>query len=199
MINRYISAAAAGIAVTTALLWVMHILIEVGEAAVVDSGAPHRLVLGRTIVERPVSVDDPEPPVAPVPPVNPPPLVPPTDIDPKGRTTPIPRGLVTPPGPSDTHTLPGYADSAFINIINAQPDYPQIASQKGMEGHVLVQFDVTEIGTVENVVVIKTSSPVFNKAAIKAAYRSRYKAKTVDGVTQRTQGLRKLFRFEMET
>ena len=92
----------------------------------------------------------------------------------------------------------GYANSALINIINAQPDYPIIASQKGLEGYVIVQFDVTEAGAVEYAVVVETTSPLFNKSAIKAAYRSRYKPRSIDGVPQRSYGLKKLFRFEME-
>ena len=53
------------------------------------------------------------------------------------------------------------------------------------------------MGTVENVEVVETSNAVLNKAAVKATYQSRYKPKTVDGVSYSSIGLRKLFRFEM--
>jgi len=116
-----------------------------------------------------------------------------------GETIPvgIPTVPTTPGGLKYVPGMLGNVDSGLINIINAKPDYPLAASQNGLEGYVVVRFDVTEIGTIENVAVVESSSSIFNKAAIKAAYRSRYKPKTVDGVTQRTQGLRKLFRFEM--
>ena len=90
------------------------------------------------------------------------------------------------------------ADNALINIINAEPDYPIAATARGLEGFVIVSFDVTELGTVENVSVVDSSHKVFEKPAIGAAYRSRYKPRTVDGVPQATRGLRKRFRFEMK-
>jgi len=121
-------------------------------------------------------------------------------IESSSDTTPV--GVTgapaTPTTPVLTSGTLGNVDSGLINIINAQPDYPIAASQKGLEGYVIVSFDVTELGTVDNVEILETSSSVFNRAAIKAAYRSRYKPKTVDGTSQRTQGLRKMFRFEME-
>lgn len=199
MIIRYLSAAFVGVAITTALIWVMHILVEVSEAAGTDPGDRRPLVIGRTVIETPTSIDDVQPPERLPPPVDPPPLVPPAEPNGDGETIGIPTTAGTPAGPVFERGVFGPADSALINIITAHPDYPPVAARKGLEGQVIVQFDVTELGTVENAVVVETTSTLFNKAAVRAAYRSRYKPKTVDGVPQRTHGLRKLFRFEMET
>ena len=197
MIIRYLSSAGIGIVVTTTLLWSMNALIDMGETAQTPS-VPHRFPDWiRTDIETPVqeSVKPPdrvtEP--APLPEQRPP-------AEAGGETIPVafPAPPIEPGGPDFRSGLPGNVDSGLINIINAQPDYPVGASQKGLEGYVIVQFDVTGLGTVENVRVIETSNSIFNKAAVKAAYRSKYKPKTVDGVSYGTEGLRKLFRFEMK-
>lgn len=198
MIIRYMSSAGVGIVVTTALLWTMNSLIDMGKPVQTAIKKPHFLEWVRIKTDTDVKTIV-EPPKRVVEAKQPPQLTPPTNLT--GETIPvgIPIGPTAPAGPDFSTGLPGNVDSGLINIINAQPDYPVVASQKGLEGFVVVQFDVTEMGTVENVAVVESSSSLFNKAAIKAAYRSKYKPKTVDGISHRTQGLRKLFRFEMET
>ena len=196
MIIRYLSSAGIGIMVTTALLWSMNTLIDMGETVetpVVKHYFPDWIrVVEDTQIESVIEPPDRVPEPAAVPEQRP--------LDPGGerisvgiRTLPV-----TPAGPTFRTGLPGNIDSGLINIINAQPDYPMAAAQKGLEGYVIVQFDVTELGTVENARVVESSSSIFNKAAIKAAYRSKYKPKTVDCVSYGTKGLRKLFRFEMK-
>jgi len=198
MITRYLSSAAAGLAVTTSLLWVMHFLIESAEP--VEGAERPRLVLDYTRVKEDSIVDTIREPPHPLPePAETPSHAPP--IDPSGKTTPIgvASSATVPTGPTMHAGHWGALDSAIINIINAQPDYPIKASELGMDGYVIVSFDVTEIGTVENVRIVETSHKMFNRAAIKAAERSRYKPKTVDGSAQVTRGLQKLFTFKMET
>ena len=197
MITRFITATAAGMVITAFLIFVMNYLIEVSEA--VESTPRDRMSLEflPQIDDTAVQVDEP-PPVMPDPPVAPPPLVPPTELSPETELIGIRR--LPPAQPVNTHISPilGTANNPLINIIAVQPNYPAAASQRGLEGHVIVVFDVTEMGTVSNVVVVESSSSVFNKAAVNAVYRFRYKARMIDGVPQGSSGLRKLFRFEME-
>jgi protein TonB len=197
MISRFFTAVTAGIVMTTLLIFVMHYLIEVSEA--VESAPKARMVLTflPQLDDTPVKPHEP-PPLRPVPPVAPPPLVPPTS--PNSETPGIGIPLAPPPPPVNQH-VPGKLgtnNNPLINIISVQPSYPLAASQRGQEGHVIVSFDVTELGTVSNVVVVQSSSSIFNKAAIDAAYRFRYKARMVDGVPRPSTGLRKLFKFQME-
>jgi len=197
MITRFISAGAAGLVITAFLVFVMNYLIEVSEA--VESAPRDRMMLKfvSDIEDTEVRIDETAPEM-PSPPVNPPPLVPPTEPAPDFTGLGVPVSLPAPP--VNTHNLPilGTANNALINIIAVQPNYPVAASQRGLEGHVIVVFDVTEMGTVSNVVVVESSSSIFNKAAIDAAYRFRYKARMVDGVPKASSGLQKLFRFKME-
>jgi len=197
MITRFISAAVAGIVMTTFLIFVMNYLIEVSEAVESTPRPRMTLELGRQVEERDVIVEK-QPPVMPSPPAPVPPLTPPTEPNVGTKFIGIRPAPPAPPGNNHIPPVLGTANNALINIIAVQPNYPLIASQRGLEGHVIVVFDVTEMGTVRDVVVIESSSSVFNKAAIDAAYRFRYKARMLDGVPQASSGLRKLFRFEME-
>jgi protein TonB len=102
--------------------------------------------------------------------------------------------------PEPVHGLSGVhtGDGPLVSIMIVQPQYPIAAIRRAIEGTVLVQYDVTPLGTVANVSVVESSNSVFNKAAIDAAYRFKYKPRIIDGVPQETKGLRNLFRFEME-
>ena len=175
----------------------MNYLIEVSEA--VESMPQKKIMLTflPQIDDTPVQPHEP-PPIRPAPPVAPPPLIPPTEPGPETPGIGIPFAPPAPPINHDAPTDLGTNNNPLINIIAVQPNYPLAASQRGQEGHVIVSFDVTELGTVSNVVVIQSSSSVFNKPAIDAAYRFRYKARMIDGVPRASTGLRKLFKFEME-
>lgn len=198
MITRYLSSAATGLAVTTALLWVMHHLIESGQAVMTDTPSRHPVTFVKPIDDTPVRTREPIQRKIPPPPIVPAHTAP---TDPTGKSIPVgPTVLPAPPERTIfSNGFVGFGDGALINIINAQPEYPVRAMTQGLEGYVIVSFDVTELGTVTNVQVVESSSRLFEKAAIDAAYRSRYKPKTVDGVAQGTAGLRKMFTFEMKT
>jgi len=74
------------------------------------------------------------------------------------------------------------ADSSFVPLSRLPPRYPYKAAQRGIEGWVRVEFDVTATGSVENVEVIESDPPgVFDKAAIRAVSRWRFKPRMVEG------------------
>lgn len=197
MIIRYLSSAGIGIAVTTALLWTMNALIDLGETAstprpAIDLPTWVRIIDDsevETIVEPPARL--PEPTEVPE-------LLPPVETTGTIIPVKIPRPPNSPAGPEISYGFLGNPDSAVISIMTAQPEYPMAAINRGLEGYVIVRFDVSELGTVENVEVVESSNPIFNKSAIKAAYRSKYRPTTVDGVSRKTHNLKKKIRFEIE-
>jgi len=197
MMKRYLSAAAVAIGATTSLVWVMHALVAVSHGEPIEPRNGTILKFVSEIDDSDVKTKE-KAPIPPRPPIEPPPPSPPRDAN--GPQLPV--AIYTPaPTPQTTNTKRaafGEGNSALINIINAQPDYPVVASSKGIEGYVIVAFDVTKMGTIENVAVIESSNSIFNKPAKKAAYRSRYKPRTIDGVPQRTDGLSKKFSFVLE-
>jgi protein TonB len=89
-------------------------------------------------------------------------------------------------------------DGPLVPLVRVSPTYPARAQQAGLEGWVLVQFDVLATGTVANIRVVESSAAVFENSARKAAARFRYKPRIIDGVAIETAGVQNLFRFHME-
>ena len=198
MLIRLLSSAAAGLAITAGLFYLMHYLIEISEAAV-DPRPPLTLApWGTTIDDTPLVVDEKWQKRIDDPAVPPPVRVTENYTDNMERTR-IPLAN-TVPGASISRLFgPGMVDSGLMTVVTVRPSYPAAASRRGIEGHVIVEFDVTRTGTVSNVVVFETSNRIFNRSAINAAKKFRFKPKVVDGVAQMSVGVRRLFTFEMET
>lgn len=90
-------------------------------------------------------------------------------------------------------------DGDFLPIVKVAPQYPRRALQKGIEGHVTVEFTVTALGTVIDPKVIDANPPnIFNRAAMNAAKKFKYKPKIVDGKAQAVTGVRNIIRFELD-
>jgi protein TonB len=71
----------------------------------------------------------------------------------------------------------------IIPIVVIRPMYPRDAAMKGTEGWVKVGFIITAIGTVKNPRVIEAKPPrVFNREAIRAILKWKFKPRVVDGV-----------------
>ena len=87
----------------------------------------------------------------------------------------------------------------MVPFIRIAPQYPQAAAAKGIEGYVDVMFDVTALGTTENIRIIAyVPSTVFNKSVIKAVQGWKYKPNVVDGTPVKTRDVRDRVRFAME-
>jgi periplasmic protein TonB len=98
--------------------------------------------------------------------------------------------------PSLPSTLPDRDAMAFVRV---EPDYPVGAVTRGIEGWVLVQFKVNEIGAVADAFVVDSDpANVFDDAALKAVARWRYQPKVVDGAPVERVGLQTVFRFTLE-
>ncbi len=90
-------------------------------------------------------------------------------------------------------------DGEYLPIIKVAPIYPRNAAQRGIEGFVVLEFTVNELGAVIDPVVINAEPPgIFNRAAIEAAKKFKYKPKIVDGKAVPVSGVKNLIRFELE-
>jgi len=79
------------------------------------------------------------------------------------------------------------------------PLYPMRASTRGIEGWVVVEFTITETGSVEDAHVVQADPPrVFDSAAVKAIRRWKYKPKVTGGKPVAQVGVRTLISFELE-
>ncbi len=197
MITRYLTSAALGLTMAFGLLFLMHTLIDTGNAAFSQK---NKTVIERwihpPIEEEPPLVDEPLPRVDPprLPPTN----YPPTSNDNFTGMTGVPILAPEPMGSGPMGSMLSQSDSPLVSIVRVQPVYPPRATALGLEGFVTVGYDVSPAGTVINVVVLESSHPLFEKAAMAAAYRFRFKPRVVDGQPTGSTGMRNRFRFEME-
>jgi protein TonB len=109
--------------------------------------------------------------------------------------------------PSGTPALPAVLETALptadydtplITVMAVEPVYPMRASEQGLEGFVTVRFDVQANGEATNITVVNASHALFERSAVKAMSRFRFKARVVDGVPQPSSGLERRFVYRME-
>ncbi len=101
--------------------------------------------------------------------------------------------------PSDKSILTPSLNAELIAVVDMQPIYPQRAIFRNIEGYVIVEFTVTESGSTEAIRIIEAEpDKIFNKSAIKATARSRYRPRIVDGKPVEVTGMRKMFSFELK-
>jgi len=76
----------------------------------------------------------------------------------------------------------GSISTNVIPLVRIPPRYPMRAANRRIEGWVKVEFTITEQGTVKDAVVIDAQpSKVFNRAALQAIKRWKFKAKIIGG------------------
>ena len=105
----------------------------------------------------------------------------PPKIDPKMDRAPRIEGMgASMPGLnvdlSGGMTMGGVLDGDVQPIVRVPPQYPPSAAQRGLEGYVIVEYTVTRTGSVSDIVVIESSSEVFERPVLEAvaAYRTVY-------------------------
>ncbi|MDC0980465.1 energy transducer TonB, partial [Bdellovibrionales bacterium] len=86
-----------------------------------------------------------------------------------------------------------------LPLVRIEPQYPRKAAMSGKQGWVLLKFDITPMGSV-NQIEILDSKPrrIFNMAAKRALLKWKYRPKIVDGkaVSQLDNKVRIEFRLE---
>ena len=89
-------------------------------------------------------------------------------------------------------------DGEYLPIVKVAPIYPRRALTRNIEGYVLLEFVVTATGAVRNPVVLEAKPPgFFERAAIQAALKFKYKPKVIDGEPIEVSGVQNLIKFEM--
>ncbi len=93
----------------------------------------------------------------------------------------------------------GSADGDYLPIVKVAPVYPSRAIDRGIEGYVIVEFTVTKNGSVKNPQVVEYHpSTIFNKAALAAALKFKYKPRVVNGEPIEVHGVLNKITFQLE-
>jgi len=197
MLTQVTTAVFSGSAVTLALLYLMQSLVAIQPGAESEPRERWELDwLHDPPQEDPPRTIDFSPPEE----IADPPAPPQTHIEPEpsAQRTAVRAWPPRPVSTVITETLNTIPDGPLVAFVRVQPVYPARAQADGIEGYVIVQFNVGADGTVSDVVVVESSDSMFESAAIRAAERFRFKPMVVDGVAVPTYGVQNLFRFRME-
>lgn len=93
----------------------------------------------------------------------------------------------------------GMDTGGAIPHIQVAPKYPSRALTRGIEGFVDVQFDVTEFGATENIRVLRAEPEgVFERSALQAVKRWKYKPMMQDGESVGSPNHRDRIRFKLQ-
>lgn len=93
----------------------------------------------------------------------------------------------------------GSSDGDYLPIVKVAPIYPRRAQSRGLEGFVIVEFTVTKNGSVRDPIVIEAKPEgVFDRAALDAALKFKYKPRVVDGEAMEVSGVQNKISFEID-
>jgi len=195
---------------TVALFWFLGVLVSVD---------PTRTWIPVTRDIDIVRVPVPEPDPIRIPPVRPPivkpqlpPEVPTVTVDSKlvipgnDPSKFLPPGVGTGEGeihpPTGDEVGPGTnsgSDRGAMPQVRIEPDYPQQAKARGIEGWVRFRFTVATDGSVKDIVIIDAEPRrVFDAATIRAVANWKYQPAIKDGKPVEQVGVTVTYRFELE-
>ena len=189
--NKYAAGIGFSSAITLALFFVMVILISLGDTGMkedtsvklADIVMPDRYIdTFMTLVEKPDKPEEQPEDIA-QPELD---LAPLTGID----------VSIAKPKPNFKAGGSFFRDGEYIPLFKVVPIYPRRAQERGTMGYALVEFTITDTGSVENAQTIegycsskRPDDPevqfrpcsMFNSASARAALKLKYKPKIVDG------------------
>jgi protein TonB len=203
--NKYVAGIGLSVLITTALFFVMVVLISLGDSGMkedtsvklADVVMPERQI--DTFI---TEVDKPEKPEEQ-----------PEDIaQPELDLQPLTGLDVSIAKPKANFKAGGsfFRDGEYIPLFKVQPIYPRRAQERGTEGFAIVSFTITDSGTVENAKALEgycgdpqgpeeemRPCTLFNSASSRAALKLKYKPKIVDGKATPVEGVLHRFTFIM--
>lgn len=196
MFTRYFSSASAAVVVTSGLLLMMAGLIAQQHGPL--------LPVARHVFDPWIAVTPDEPEVRVREPAAEPPEIidppPPVIVEPGGTAIVVvgtDRGFKGPPR-DFTDFSRSIPDGQLMAIVTVAPTYPAAALRQEREGYVIVQFSVTANGSVDTVQVSESTHPVFERAAIDAVRKFRFRPQIVDGTPVAVDGVQRRITFTLQ-
>jgi TonB family protein len=86
----------------------------------------------------------------------------------------------------------------LVPLVRIAPNYPEDALVAGLDGVVKLMFTITTTGTTKDIVVIESSYPSFEQAAITALSRWRYQPQSEAGQPVEVRGMQTVISFKLE-
>jgi protein TonB len=186
-------AALAAAVVTFGLFLFMHQLVSMGQREHPELEHVAGIYFGKVEIPRndlaPSRRTPPEPPVLAKPPRTP--QLQASPMTPQSRGLPqldlpdLDVPLVSGSGMFIGELAPSTraAEGDIIPVVVIRPLYPRDAAMAGIEGWVKVEFTIAEDGTVKNPVIVDAQPPrIFNREAIRAILKWKFKPRVVAGV-----------------
>ena len=195
----------AALLTTFAIFFMMESLVSVGKASIEKPPQSSQIEFIRLNRDSELNLKARELPRKPPPKI--PPTRPPADYENADVKAHQPQNKLTVsrPGLDASLALAGGVDLGSapmdrdaVPIVRVEPIYPARAAQRNIEGWVLVEFSITPLGTVKNAKVIQSEpGKIFNRSALKAVSKWKYKPRIEDGVAIETHGHRKKLKFTL--
>jgi len=205
MINksgRYLFGLAFAVIVTFALLWGMQALISGGNNALTEAPRGNVLDFIRLKKEQDVTKKERKPQKPAKPKTPPPPMVQPQMQQANPNADAVSTSFAA-NVQADTALGGGLSldtgDGDYLPIVKVAPIYPRRAQSRGIEGYVIVEFVVTKNGSVRDARVVESNPEnIFDRAAMDAALKFKYKPRVVDGVAMEVAGVQNKISFQID-
>ncbi|MGD8810723.1 MAG: energy transducer TonB [Gammaproteobacteria bacterium] len=198
MIGRVIAAIGLGAGVTFGLLFLMQLLIASGRGLNTDAKRFEITDFVRVEREQRVEREERKPEKPPEPEEQP-------EMPNPDQNTDYNNSLaVSVSAPSVNSSVNvgglgfGVSDGEYLPIVKVAPVYPARAASRGLEGYVIVEFTVTPTGATKDIFVVESTSSLFERAAVDAAAKFKYKPRVIDGNPVEVPGVRNKITFVLE-
>ncbi|MGK7296533.1 MAG: energy transducer TonB [Candidatus Wenzhouxiangella sp. M2_3B_020] len=187
---RYLISIVLAAVVTIAAFYLMHRLIAGAEGDRERLEPPPGIRFGPVDIEQEIVTKERRKPEPPPPPDTPPP---PPDIQvsevqqtprqmPDMQMPELNLGVGAGPPVLGNVGMDRKAEGDVVPLVRIAPQYPRDAQMNMIEGYVTIEFTITETGSVRDPRVVESKPPrVFDRAAIRAILRWKFKPRVVDG------------------
>lgn len=199
---RYLIALALAVVTTFAILWGMQALIAGGNDALTEAPKGNVLDFIRLKKEETVQKKERKPKKPPKPQDPPPPMDQPqmqqSNPNSDAVSTSFDADIQADTGLTGGLSLES-GDGDYLPIVKVAPVYPRRAQSRGIEGFVIVEFTVTKNGSVRDPFVVEAQPQgIFDRAAMDAALKFKYKPRVVDGQPMEVSGVQNKISFEID-
>ena len=197
MVKRYSVSLLVGAVVTVVLLFIMQAVISTDESGLNEAKGGKILDFVRLQEDEELVVKQRKP-KPPPPPDEPPPNMPKPTFD-ATTSQGVEIGIVQVDVNVDIQGTGGFSsDGEYLPIVKVAPMYPRRAAARGIEGYVLLEFTVPKTGAVRDPKVLESKPPgIFDRAAMNASLKFKYKPKVVNGAPIEVSGVRNRITFEL--